>query len=354
MGVFQRPDSPWWWLWLETAPSRQQKEKTTIKIGTTAAQRKDSRRLAEDLYHQRMRQLAAKIHRLPITPETITFAKYADWYHTHVSAHHRGATREAEILKTLVTAFGRYDLAAIDSAMVLEWRTSRVVIRSPNTVNREVDLLKAIFSSAVPKYLEQSPLTDIRRLRGPRSETRVLTLAEERRLLIALAPADRAIVICALDTLMRLSDVVNLRRDQDRGTYLVVSDPKVDPYKVPVSTRLRQALDALPNAGPYYFSHRRIAKKARDYRSSIKSMLRCACQKAKPKIPYGRKQGGLTFHGLRHTATTRLVEQGISLRIIQELGGWKSLRQLERYAHPTEKTKRAAVELISKKQRRSA
>lgn len=73
-------------------------------------------------------------------------------------------------------------------------------------------------------------------------------------------------------------------------------------------------------------------------------MLERACEKA--KIPYGRAEHGLTFHALRHTGATRLVERGVSLRIIQELGGWASMRQLERYAHPGEAAKKAAVELI--------
>jgi integrase len=60
----------------------------------------------------------------------------------------------------------------------------------------------------------------------------------------------------------------------------------------------------------------------------VKQMFEAGCKAA--HIPYGRKHKGgrLTFHGLRHSAT-RLVEAGVPLRIVQELGGWKSMRQLE-------------------------
>jgi len=51
MGAFTRPDSPWWWLFLETAPPGAQKERTAIRVGTTTAQRHDSRQLAVDVYH---------------------------------------------------------------------------------------------------------------------------------------------------------------------------------------------------------------------------------------------------------------------------------------------------------------
>jgi integrase len=348
MGVFSRRQSPWWHLYLETTRT---KEKTKIKIGTTTAQRRDSRRLAEDLYHRRMNQLAIDVHELPVARPPILFSDFVDWYAAHVSAHHRGHEREAEIVKGLQATFGPHLLTEIDRAAVLEWRTARAAAASASTANRDMDVLKSIFKAAVPKYLAVSPIAGLKRLRAPRQETRVLSRAEERRLLRQLTKADRTLVICALDTLMRLSDVVNLRRDQDRRTYLLVIDPKVEPYRVPVSARLRKALDALPVQGPYYFAHRRRAKKARDFRSGIKQMLERACEAA--NIPYGRKVGGLTFHGLRHTAATRLAEQGVSLRLIQELGGWKSLRQLERYAHPSEPAKQAAVEAIGSQPTRS-
>lgn len=125
----------------------------------------------------------------------------------------------------------------------------------------------------------------------------------------------------------------------------MVSDPKTTPYKVPVSTRLRKTLDALPENDPYYFSHRRQAVKPRDHRGSVQGMLERACKAA--RVPYGRAKGGLTFHALRHTGATRLAEAGVSMRVIQEIGGWRSLRQLERYVSPSDREKKQAVDLIA-------
>ena len=56
--------------------------------------------------------------------------------------------------------------------------------------------------------------------------------------------------------------------------------------------------------------------------------------------------GGITFHSLRHTGASRMVDGGVDLRTVQEIGGWSSLRMVERYSHPTPKAKRAAVERI--------
>lgn len=341
MGVYRRPDSKYWWLWLETTGQRM---KTAFPIGVTATAKKESRAAAEDAYHAEMLRLGQAKHGLHVDKPAITFGAFATWYDAQIVAHHRGAAREREILKGLRATFEATPLSAISRSAVLEWRTVRAKATSAATSNRELDVLKHLLAAAVPTYLAASPIAKLKRLRGPRTETRVLSAKEEERLLKALKPADRVLVLCALDTLMRLSDVVNLRRDQDRGRYLLVVDPKVEPYRVPVSARLRVGLDSLKKDGPYYFAHRRRAKNARDFRSAIKTMLKRACQRA--RVPYGRKRGGLTFHGLRHTGTTRMVDAGVSLRIVQDIGGWKSMRQLERYAHPTERAKLAAVNAI--------
>lgn len=358
MGVYRNADSKHWWLYLEGAPPRERKVRTDILIGFTKTEQKDSKAAAFEVYHTRMLHFGKVAHGLVVDKPAITFTAFADWYDTNVIALHRPSSieRERAILTILRRTFGPSPIASVTRDAVIEWRAARTATVSAATVNRETDVLKHLLAAAVPQYLTVSPIVRLKRLRGTGRGTYVLTLEAETRLLAALAPADAALVVCALDTLMRLSDVVNLRRDQDHGTHLDVIDPKVDPYQVPVSARLRAALDALPDAGPYYFAHRRQAKKIRDHRGSVGDMLEAGCLKADPPIPYGRPRPtkkhptpaiGLTFHGLRHTAASRLVERGVHLRVVQELGGWKSLRQLERYAHPTEDAKRAAVASIS-------
>jgi integrase len=56
---------------------------------------------------------------------------------------------------------------------------------------------------------------------------------------------------------------------------------------------------------------------------------------------------GYTWHGNRHTFASRLVMAGVDLRAVQELGGWKSLRMVERYGHLAPDHLRAAVERLA-------
>ncbi|HSQ91923.1 MAG TPA: site-specific integrase [Nitrospiraceae bacterium] len=53
---------------------------------------------------------------------------------------------------------------------------------------------------------------------------------------------------------------------------------------------------------------------------------------------------GVTPHSTRHTFATRLVENGVDLRTVQELGGWATLSLVQRYAHVSPSRKVEAVE----------
>jgi site-specific recombinase XerD len=64
--------------------------------------------------------------------------------------------------------------------------------------------------------------------------------------------------------------------------------------------------------------------------------FRAACQRA--------GLAGVTPHSARRMFATQLVENGVDLRTVQELGGWVSLSLVQRYAHVSPSHKAEAVE----------
>jgi len=350
VGVYTRPDSPWYWLYLETAAPGQRKVKTAVRVGTTTAQRHDSRAQALEVYHQRMAAIAARVHRLRLETPAIRFSKYAEIYRRDVLPHHKGHEREGELLTVLVAGFGDELLQSTDRDRVRQWMTVRRGDVSARTVNREVDLLKAMLRDAVPKYLEASPLVGMKRLAVVPPKRRLMTPAEERKLLRELRPDDKAIVLMGLDTLCRLGDILDLRRDDDDGRWLYIRDPKDPsqgaPYRVPVSKRLRKALCQVEENGEYYFPRRRIAQTERDRRNTIRQMLEYACARA--GVDYGRAKGGITFHwATRRTGATRMIRRKVDLKTVQAIGHWKTADVvLDIYAEAHPKAAQAAVELV--------
>ena len=56
------------------------------------------------------------------------------------------------------------------------------------------------------------------------------------------------------------------------------------------------------------------------------------------------------FHDLRHTFASRLVMEGVDLLTIKELGGWKTLLMVQRYAHLSPSHRNHAIErLVTRK-----
>src|SRR4030095_495505 len=103
MGIYTRwGESPYWWLYF---PPTKHREPTTIPVGVTAAQKKDSRALALELYHTGMLAFGRTTHQLaepPVAPAPVpTFDAFADWYEAHHISQDAGAERERDMLERL-------------------------------------------------------------------------------------------------------------------------------------------------------------------------------------------------------------------------------------------------------------
>jgi integrase len=358
MGVFTRDDSPYWWLWLETG---RQREKTDIKVGETTAQRRESRRLATDRYHQRMNELAARLYKLPSAQPAIRFAKYAEPYATDTIAHRKGAEREANALKALRRFFDEDLLATIDRDRVRAYHTFRRADKPPAaavTINREVDLLKGMLRDAVPKYLTASPLTGMPRLPIIQARRRYTSEEEFAQLLAVCADAeDTAVLVLGRDTLVRLGDLLDLKHTDRTGSLLYVGDPKGGkPYEAALSPRALAAVQALDaTASRYLFPKFRRALNARDWPGSVRQRLETLCKAA--DIPYGRTKHGITFHWAtrRSGATDLLMKRGKKLPAVQRLGNWKKPDVLlEIYTEVTTADLLEVVDAVPAKKRKRA
>lgn len=339
MAVYERRDSRFWWMLLEGAGVR---KSTGIPKGRGAA-RTASRQDAEKIYAAAMGDLARGKFLIFKPKPTRTFREHAEWYRDHVSAHHRGHRRERSIIKALIAEFGDCALATLDAERIEEWKTKRTAGHARTSVNRELEVLKPLLKSAIPKYLEHNPADRVSRFATRRAPIAILSESAEDALLAHASPAERAMVLLGLDALLRLGDVRRLKAEHDKGDHLVLVDPKVEEYKVPVSQRLRAALDALTPQGGFYFPRRYGAKWAAMGEGTAWAMFHALCVRA--NVPTGRKMGGITFHSLRHTGATRAAKH-VKLTVVRDLGGWKSLKQLERYDHPDNPELIRAVEAI--------
>ena len=351
MGLYQRKDSPFWWMRLEKTGRRMN---TGIPVGEGPA-RRDNRLSAQQIYDAAMGDIARQRFKLPAAVTSITFRQHATWYQTNVASHHKGARRAVSIIKGLVRHFGDRLLTEIDPAEIEEWKTARAKIVQRQTVNRELDLLKPLLQSAVPKYLETSPAAGVHRFPTRRFvPVTVLSESAEDALLAVASPRERAFVLLGLDALLRLGDVRTFRAEQNHGTYLEIPDPKTGvPYKVPASVRLQAALEAIVPLDGFYFANLQRRGPHKGHWRPISEAtafgwFKDLCTRA--GVTRGRDVAGVTYHSLRHTGASR-ASRVVKPTAVMKLGGWSSLRQLARYDHPDESDLLRAVEAIGSRQR---
>ncbi len=360
MGIYQRDDSPCWWMLLERPGRKALRQSTGVLVdGGTDVQTKDNRKLAQAVYAAALGDLARERHELPALREAaapvLTWGEWATWYDDYVVLNLRGKEREKEIIDQLRANFGPMPLDKVTREKVSVYMAGRLAAGvTARTVNREIDTLKSMLRVAAEHgKIDASPLADMPRLKVVRPKRRLITPAEEARLLPCLGPVDRAIYLIAADSLVRLTDVLDLKKTDVKGGTVYVSDPKdpkqSEPYRVPLSKRAREAIKALPASdSEYLFPSRRVAATERDRRHTIAQALKRACKRA--GLKYGRKAGGITFHwATRRTGATRLIQAGVDVSTVQELGHWATADLvLEIYSEGSTAAAKKAVEVGGK------
>jgi len=73
--------------------------------------------------------------------------------------------------------------------------------------------------------------------------------------------------------------------------------------------------------------------------TTVKTAFKAACRRA--------GISGLTFHGLRHTTGTRLIQKGADIETVRTLLGHSSIAVTQRYVYSTDERRRSAVERLA-------
>lgn len=251
---------------------------------------------------------------------------------------------------------GYFLLSDVTSAMITECRdkllseiTAKGTPRSPSTVVRYMTTISGVFNTAVREWewLENNPVSKVKKPTEPRGRVRFLDENERERLLNACkeseSPALYPVVILALSTGMRHGEIMNIQwKDVDfkRRRILLHETKNGERRAVPLVALAHDLLKTQAKIrrldNPHVFP-----AKTGDKPADIRTGWDLAIKKAKIE--------NFRFHDLRHTAASYLAMNGATLAELAEVLGHKTLQMVKRYAHLSDTHTTTVVERMNKK-----
>ena len=261
-----------------------------------------------------------------------TVADVLDKYARTVSPSKRGARWE----ELRLAAIGRDSLAEIPirdvrRGDIADYRDRRLANVAPGTVNRELNLLSAVFRTAVEEWhwLTENPCAGLRRPPSPQGRDRRISDDEVERVCMALGYEGRVetkqhqvalVFLIALETAMRAGEILSLdwsRVDLKARHCTLEMTKNGTRRQVPLSTRAVGLLQQAPGRkGPLFDLTSR----------SLDVLFRRARDKAQIK--------DLRFHDSRHEAITRLAQK-LDILDLARMVGHQNLGSLRVYYNPT-------------------
>ena len=350
-----------------------------------------SKTLARDAARQRRRELETKWNRVEKRklPPTLTEAS-ARWLEKRSALSAGTQETYAAALKNVKKALGAIVICEISARHIESYQGKRIEQGAAGaTINKEI----ACLSSILAEYgLWDALRRDVKRAPENESAGRALSADEEKWLLACASNIGRhqgtwtplyTVTVVALNTGLRHTEIRRLKwKNLDLPNRLLrVGESKTDagrgrpiPLTQPAWAVLEMWSSRFParTAEHYVFPacengrinpERPIANWRTAWRR-VTALIEClacgqtqnpgvVCVNAECKADLREVESplaALRFHDLRHTATTKLLENGVPFAVVAQIMGWAAstaMRMLKRYGHIRPEVQRRALDGIT-------
>lgn len=287
----------------------------------------------------------------------ITFAEWGDqWLASNPSKRATTQARDLTVLRThFLPTLGPIPLAAITPAHVKATVDAMAAKLAPATVRTNLGVLRAVLNAAVDAdVIAKSPVRGVRAKEGDARERPTLTPEELQCLADAIGPRYRALVLVAGVIGLRWSEAIGLRvKDVDflhRAIRIRQTISEVEGVLRVADTKSKSSRRTI--AIPEFLLDELAAHLAREGRHEPDDLVftgpkgaplrrSFAARVFTPAVERAGLPKALTFHGLRHVATTFMIEAGEHPRVIQHRLGHATARlSMELYAHVPDRADR--------------
>lgn len=287
----------------------------------------------------------------PAPTGIFTLSEAIGTYYTDVCQHQPSARTALSHGKNLTAGIDpQTRLPDLTMAMLQAYVSHRRATVANGTVNRDLQFLGRAIRHMARVHAAQVPALDLNALETKEAEERVreLTQTEQDALLKALRPDLHPLVLFALMTGGRLSELCALQWpavDLDAGV-IRFRQKGGTTRRFPINAELRAFLSALPRAEtlPHarhvltYINHKAKGHPRHRITPSGGTMATIKAAMIEAGIEDFR------FHDLRHTFATRLLRLTGNLKLVSRLLGHTQIETTMRYAHTLDEDMREGLE----------
>ncbi len=281
--------------------------------------------------------------------ENTTLSEALDRYSQEVSSKKRGAYQESRRIEFLKThKLGKRFLASIQGKDIAEYRDERSQSVTDATIRRELTILSHLFEVVRKEWGMEGLLNPVQSIRLPpgRGTERDRRLKPEEKAALLIACEDYGgdlphVVRIALETAMRRGEIAGMTWDsvdlEQRIVMLSETETKNGEKRgVPLSGEAVRILAGIPRRSDgkvfgFHDPHSITTAFIRSV-SRARSTYEKECENNGEK-PDPTFLTGLTFHDLRHEATSRFFELGLETPFVKKITGHKTYQMLDRYTH---------------------
>ena len=274
--------------------------------------------------------------------ENTSLEEALERYEREVIPGKKGAKQESMRMRIWKRSpLAKRSLASIQGKDIAAYRDARLKEVAPNTVRHELAVLSHVFTIAVKEWGMGGLINPVRQIRMPKmpaGRDRRLNPGELDRILHATeSPVLVPLARFAIETAMRQEEISKMEWTHVdlKKRVLMIPEAKVEPRRIPLSMKACRILSDLPRridgkvwgVKPHAISvawRRAVARARAAYEKE------CEEKKTKPDPGF---LVDLTFHDLRHEATSHFFEKGLNPMQVAAITGHKTLQMLKRYTH---------------------
>jgi len=334
MGVYQRGDN--WYIDFTFKGQRVRESIGPSRKGAEKVIAKKKAEIAENKYLDKRKDL-----------DPIRFHDFGKEYLKWAKANKKASTcsKDISIMRSLDKHFEGKNLHEITTWDIEKWKVKRKEKLKPASVNRELALVKHLFSKAVEwKKVKENPAKIIKRMKGEGRRLRYLMPDE---IQILLSNCDgllwgllRPLVTVGLHTGARQGELRGLKWSQvdfQLGVITLLDTKNGERRDIPINETVRATLEALEKKSEFVFpcTNGNGLNHARIHIAFHEALDASGIE-------------DFHFHDLRHTFASNLVMNGAELNDVRVLLGHKNMEMTLRYSHLSPKHKAKAVNILDR------